>query len=112
VAAIYNLVFHLEACKEWDKLSEWQKRRLKLSSKKLYIGHEKREGWLGELPFYIFWCHECDHCAKDYPHGDITHQYLVCSFCGVSHRFVPLKVFWLTLFETIKINFQLRFSRK
>ncbi len=73
------------------RLSRTKKRRA-LRGKKIYVRHEKREGWTAQLPIYLFWCPACEHWALDYPHGHIDRQYLTCSCCKASHRFVPWKV--------------------
>jgi hypothetical protein len=37
-------------------------------------------GWVGHLPFYLFWCEKCDNLCVDYPHGHVL--FLVYSCCG------------------------------
>ena len=44
-----------------------------------YLGHETREGWVGFLPFYLFWCSQCDHYGKSYLQG--YRRSLVCPHC-------------------------------
>ncbi|HSE34699.1 MAG TPA: hypothetical protein VLB83_01120 [Candidatus Paceibacterota bacterium] len=63
---------------------------LRTTGWKLRLRKEQRQGWSGSLPFYFFWCPECEHFAKDYPHGFIARQYLTCSHCGIHHEFVPI----------------------
>lgn len=41
------------------KLSAFMKLRIKNYGAKIRFGYEKIEGWRGELPFYIFWCENC-----------------------------------------------------
>lgn len=43
----------LDARNAFRKLSFFQTFFVR-SGRKIYIGHEKREGWKGELPFYLF----------------------------------------------------------
>jgi len=61
--------------------------KMVLVAKKLYIGHEKREGWSGKLPFYLFFCFSCGKIAKDYPHGYTN--YLLCPHCGIRDKLKP-----------------------
>lgn len=98
-----NYVFAIEAKEKLKTMTEAKKNKMQ-SGKKIYIGHEKREGWLGELPFYIFWCESCGNYAKDYPHGHIEFQYLKCSYCDMLHDFVPWWFFWKVLWDTIKFS--------
>lgn len=84
-----NIAFNAEA--EWalSKMTPAQKLLMRRHGKKIYLGREQREGWSGALPFYLFWCEDCGHFAKDYPHGYIERQYLLCSNCKARHSFVP-----------------------
>src|SRR3989344_7040329 len=103
-----NLVFAREVQKALKNMSELQKLRMKYVNKKIYIGNEKRDGWSGELPFYIFWCKACEHFTKDYPNGHIERQHLNCSNCGEYHDFVPWRIEWQMLLETVKFMFSHR----
>ena len=92
-------------------MTTFRKFRMQGLGKKLYIGHEQREGWSGRLPFYLFFCGECEHFAKDYPHGFIERQYLICSFCGVRHSFVPWWVPLAQAWAAVKIGIKYRMGR-
>ena len=100
-----NEVFAREAREALPKISEADRLLLEEHGREIYIGHEQREGWSGQLPFYLFRCEECGKCAKDYPHGHIERQYLLCSECGAHRSFVPwwapIKAFWLDLMGAI-----------
>lgn len=87
---ISNLEFHNEAQERFAELGFIDRRRV-LAGKKLAIGAEQRKDWRGKLPFYLFKCEneDCGRIAKDYPHGYIQRQYLLCSACGTHHDFVP-----------------------
>lgn len=99
-----NITLAAEAKEAVAKTTPFQ-RFLMSQGKKLFIGEERRAGWSGKLPFYLFFCGDCGHYAKDYPHGFIERQYLLCSHCGAHHSFVPLwprlvapcRSFYLTL---------------
>lgn len=43
------------------------------------LGYGKREGWSGELPFYLFKCRQCKKLVVDYPHG--YGEFLSCTNC-------------------------------
>ena len=103
-----NIVFAREAQEAIKKMSRWQKFQMQYRGKKICLGQEKRDGWTGELPFYLFWCRGCEHYAKDYPHGYIERQYLNCSYCGTGHDFVPWWVPWVGLWQAIKFSFKYR----
>lgn len=80
--------------------------------KKHYVAHETREGWNGELPFYLFLCKKCGHYAKDYPHGFIHRQYLLCSHCKWYHDFVPWWVPFAQMYYLLKFVLFSRFAGK
>ncbi|OFZ55063.1 MAG: hypothetical protein A3D92_24765 [Bacteroidetes bacterium RIFCSPHIGHO2_02_FULL_44_7] len=79
---------------------------------KIYLGHEQREGWNGNLPFYLFWCKECGEHSKDYPHSWPEQQYLICVHCDARHSFVPWWVPFKMIWGLIWFAFQLRFRSK
>lgn len=106
-----NAQYGIEAQAAVKKMSGWQKIQMK-RGKKIYLGHEQREGWTDKLPFYLFWCEDCEHFAKDYPHGYIENQSLICSHCGLRHDFTPWWVPWVQLWQVIKMSFQIKFSNK
>lgn len=107
-----NLEFQREAVKIWNKgLTKRQQRQVE-RGKELFIGNEKREGWRGELPFYIFKCEACERATKDYPHGHIEHQYMLCSDCGARHDFVPWWASFAETWELIKTSFKFKFGHK
>lgn len=79
---------------------------------KVYLGHETRPGWKGELPFYLFECSRCRMLVKDYPHGFPERQYLSCSECGQRIDFVEFRVRLKEFFATISLAFRLKLSKK
>jgi hypothetical protein len=84
-----NAIFSAEADEAFARTTPLQRLLMEDWGKKIYLGHEQREGWIGSLPFYLFYCAACKHHAKDYPHGYAKDRYLWCSHCGMYHRFVP-----------------------
>lgn len=90
-----------------DKLSKWQKRRVRNGAKVL-AGYERREGWSGELPFYIFWCSDCENFSYDYPHGHIERQYLSCHNCNAKIDFRPWWIEFKMMWEFLKAMRQRR----
>lgn len=106
-----NLAFQIEAQQATARLSWFAKFRVCQLGKKLYLGHEKRDGWLGPLPFYLFWCGECEHYAKDYPHGHIEKRYLICSYCGIQHDFVPWWISFVEFWQLLKFIFRLKTNK-
>jgi hypothetical protein len=94
------------------KLSAWQKYRIKNHDVKVLVARERREGWRGELPFYIFWCGDCGDFSYDYAHGHIDRRYLNCHRCNGKVDFVPWWVMWRMLWEVIRARFSLRAGRK
>lgn len=106
-----NIAFALEAKRALAETTPLQRFLMRRMGKKLCLGHEHREGWTGKLPFYLFWCGDCRHVAKDYPHGCIERQYLLCSHCGVRHDFVPFFVVLRTMWQMLRFAATYR-SRK
>lgn len=106
-----NYAFAREANQALSKMTPWQKFKMRYRGKKIYLGHEKRENWSGFLPFYLFWCEDCQHYAKDYPHGFIERQYLTCSHCGIHHHFVPWWVGWVRAWQMLGIAIRYRLGR-
>lgn len=86
-----NASFHQEARVAALLLSGVTRSQIRYFGRKHYLEHEQRDGWKGELPFYLFWCDACEHFSKDYPHGHTERQYLLCSYCGTHHSFIPLR---------------------
>ena len=89
-----NIQLVNEAREAAEKLSAWKIFLAKRFGKKLYLCHEgpeKHEYWTGQLPFYLFWCHKCEHWAKNYPNGFPEKQRLHCSSCDARYSFVQLK---------------------
>lgn len=103
-----NFVFCREAQETAKKLSWWKKFKMMQLGRKVYVGHEKREGWSGKLPFCLFYCPDCKRIAKDYTHGHIERRYLICSYCDARHDFIPWRVEWVTLLESIKLAWKYR----
>jgi len=50
-----------------EKLSFWQTLALRVRGR-AYIGHERKAGWSGDLPFYVAVCPE-HGLVKTYPSG-------------------------------------------
>ena len=75
------------------KLSWLQEKRIR-NGAKIKVCEEQWLGWTGKLPFYIFWCSDCDGFGYDYPHGHIEAQYLNCHRCDTRIDFVP---WWVAL---------------
>ncbi|HEY9585376.1 MAG TPA: hypothetical protein VJJ02_02175 [Candidatus Paceibacterota bacterium] len=84
-----NPAYAREAKEALLKMTPRERCLMQEYGRKIYLGHERREGWNGELPFYLFWCGHCEHFAKGYPNGHLEHRYLICSECGEHHDFVP-----------------------
>lgn len=101
-----NVAFAREAREAFLKMSPLGRSLLVETGEKVYLGHEQREGWSGKLPFYLFWCHDCGHYAKDYPHGHIERQYLLCSQCGAHHDFRPWWAGILALWQDVTSSFR------
>ncbi|OGN08093.1 MAG: hypothetical protein A2750_01425 [Candidatus Yanofskybacteria bacterium RIFCSPHIGHO2_01_FULL_45_42] len=106
-----NVTYAAEAQAAVKTMSGWQKLQMR-RGKKVYLGHEQREGWTEKLPFYLFWCEDCKYFAKDYTHGYIEKQSLICSHCGLRYDFTPWWVSWVQLWQALKLSFQIRFSDK
>lgn len=103
-----NIAFVMEARQALEKTSSFQKFLMKCRGEKIYLGDEQREGWTGKLPFYLFWCGRCEKYAKDYPHGYIERQYLICSHCGEIYNFVPWWVAWVSFWQFIRLAIKYR----
>ncbi len=93
--------------KHLSGLSEKQKEKIR-NGAKVEVCKEMREGWNGELPFYIFWCGECDNFSYDYPHGYIQNQRLNCHRCSARIDFRPWWSGWVELWELLKFRFSVR----
>ncbi len=86
-----------------DKLSGWQKSRIRRGVK-IEVAKEQRQGWRGELPFYIFWCFGCEDYSYDYAHGHIERRYLNCHRCNFHVDFVPWWVQLRMLWEAVRFR--------
>ena len=83
-----------EARNSYNELSAWQK--INIDSGSWYrLGFEKREGWSGHLPFYLFKCYSCRNIAKGYTQG--FRGYLKCSSCGRDNGYVLWWRVWTIL---------------
>ncbi len=61
-----------------EQATGWQKFLARMGVT-VFLGYGIREGWTGELPFYLFKCPRCKQLRVDYRHG---HQgYLLCPVC-------------------------------
>lgn len=104
-----------EARRLAETRTERERSLMRKRGKKIYLGHEgpeKHEGWSGSLPFYLFWCEECEHWCKDYPHGHEERRYLRCHFCNAYFDFVHWKTELRMLREHVKFSFWLLWHRK
>lgn len=89
----------------------WLQRRLLKFGKKIYIGDEgpeKHKGWSSKLPFYLFQCENCEQTAKDYPHGYLDRQYLLCLHCNTHHDFRPWWLPFQQIWNLIRIRYNTR----
>lgn len=77
--------------KQWNQIRD---------GAKIEVCKEQREGWSGELPFYIFWCEDCATFSYDYPHGREHRRYLTCNHCSQSIDFRP---WWVELVELSQV---------
>lgn len=84
MAVKLNEVLAGEAANDLGGVSAWNVFKMLFFKKKVYIGHERRMGWSGKLPFYLFFCFSCGEVAKDYPHGYTN--YLLCPHCGARDK--------------------------
>ncbi len=92
-----------------EQRTERERHLMQGRGKKILLGEEgpeKHAGWSGSLPFYLFWCDECEHWCKDYPHGYEEKQYLRCHYCNAYHDFVHWKTKLRMAWETIKFSFR------
>lgn len=87
MAVKLNEALAQEAENDIKYVSAWNILKMLFIKKKVYIGHEMRVGWLGKLPFYLFFCFSCGEVAKDYPHGYTN--YLLCPHCGARDKLKP-----------------------
>lgn len=99
--------FDREAAQTFARLPGFIQKRIRSNGMHFPLRREKREGWRGALPFYLFLCSECEHVAKGYPNGYAYRHFLICSHCGSQHNFTPL---WATLLERFR-DFCERFTR-
>lgn len=86
--------YRAEAEKRYNELSGSSKQRIDLGWRR-YLGFEKREGWSGYLPFYLFKCYSCRNLAKSYTQG--YRGYLTCSSCGAKNGYVLWWRVWTIL---------------
>jgi len=107
-----NFAFASEAKVALAKTTSFQRSLMSRWGKKIYLGHESRRGWSGTLPFYLFLCDVCGHHAKDYPHGHIERQYLLCSHCDAHHSFIPRWLGLVKLWQSLHAFATHRFARK
>ncbi len=80
-------------------LSESQKREIR-NGGKIQVCEEQREGWVGKLPFYIFWCPRCDNFSYDYMHGFIDRQHMICHRC---HEQIDFSPWWIELAQAWEV---------
>jgi hypothetical protein len=64
-----------------DQIGRIIRFRVRRLREKLFLGHEKLEGWNGPVPTYLFWCDQCFNYVKDSPRGFTHRQYLRCPLC-------------------------------
>ena len=99
-----DFAFAVEAQKKIQTISVFKRFIMVVLGRRVYIGHEQRNGWSGRLPFYLFWCSECEHFAKSYKHGYVERQYLICSHCEIHHSCIPWWVAWVQIWELIYLG--------
>lgn len=79
----------------------------------VFVYHDRRPGWGGDLPFYIFKCpnDEClnhERLAIDYPHGfPGSTMRVTCPDCG-ENKYFPT---WKYRLKEIWLLLKLRFKR-
>lgn len=83
----------IEGRAQWEALPTWKRFASQWFGKKWYVGDERRAGWSGFLPFYVFWCIRCRSASKNYPSGFPGHQILVCQNpnCNTRYAFTSWK---------------------
>jgi len=64
--------------------TEEQKNKAR-KGKKIFLGNGRRDGWRGELPFYLFWCKRCEKFSVDYKHW--FNPFVTCQSCGTQFSF-------------------------
>ena len=106
-----NFAYKLEAQRAWRELPKWKRSAIKAFGIRYKLGQEQKEGFTAPLPFFLFFCERCGHESKDYPHGHIDRQYLLCSNCDITHNFVPYWVPFAELWALTKFAFSVRFGR-
>ena len=83
--------------------------------KKIYLCHEgseKHDGWRESIAFYLFWCIDCKHWAKNYPNGYPERQRLHCSNCNRRYSFVQLRTRLKMIHEFFKLIRRMRSLKK
>jgi hypothetical protein len=108
---LYRIDFANEANEAMENVGRLARWRMRSLGRKHYLKHDRKEGWTGELPFYLFFCDACDRFSMDYPHGFIERRYLNCSHCGARHSFVPWWVEWAIAWQTLKFAAFHRFRK-
>jgi len=87
-----------------ENLSLWQEFQIHILNKKIFAGKFQKEGWSGEIAFYVFYCWDCGEITYDYPHGFIHKQYLICGKCEARIDFVPYWAPLAMLWELIRFK--------
>ena len=73
-----------------QRIPEWKRRLARLTGWKIPVGLETRPGWSGSLPFYVFWCYDCNTWSKDHAHSQRGKRYINCMYCGKYFGFPKL----------------------
>ena len=87
-----NFVFSRKAQEAVKKMTQWQKFKIVVLGMRIYLGHERHEGWSAANPFYLFWCYACGKYSKDYPHSSLAVPRLDCCYCGAARYFIDRRV--------------------
>ncbi|GEM_PF-2623905 len=98
--------------KHLPKLSDFDKFCIRNLESKIEVCEEQREGWPGKMPFYIFWCPNCENYSYDYPQGFAENRRLYCHRCDERVDFVLLRTEMKMLLSALWCGISIRFGRK
>ena len=76
-----------EAQRSWQKLGRIKKLLLRRFGWRHYLGHPQKEGFFAAMPYYLFWCRNCQKPAEDYPRGFLESRHFICPSCGEPQDF-------------------------
>lgn len=80
----------LDTQKAIREIPEWKLRFAQQTGWKIPVGPETRPGWSGSIPFYVFYCPDCEVFSKDYGHSWPESRYVNCQRCDRLFRFPKL----------------------